>query len=90
MKFGKYDVLQPFFMEILPIKQLVLFNLDKNPDKIYSGLELQRLESPIYGNSFRLIAYRVDGFIDVYDEPGHTASEKDKEGYTVFHSSRYL
>lgn len=83
MNYSACDVLQPFFMEILPIKQLVLFNFDKNPDKIYSSLELQRLDSPTCGIGFRLIAYRVDGYIDVYDEPSITLLEKDKEGFNV-------
>ena len=48
-------VLQPFKMEILPIRKLVLFNFEKAPDEIYSGLELQYLINNEVEKGYRLI-----------------------------------
>ncbi len=61
-------VLQPFTMEIAPIKKLLLLNFEKNPEAIYTGLELQYLETELEGKGFRVIAYRNDRYVDVYDE----------------------
>lgn len=61
-------VLQPFKMEILPIRKLVLFNFEKAPDEIYSGLELQYLINNEVEKGYRLIAYRKDEYVDLYDE----------------------
>ena len=68
MNHSTNSVLQPFNMEINPVKKLVLFNFEKSPDTIYSGLELQWLDSPETGQGFRLIAYRTDEYVDVYDD----------------------
>ncbi len=61
-------VIIPFKMEITPIKKLILVNFDKNPEEIYSGLELQYLVTKNEGSGYRLIAYRNDKYVDVYDE----------------------
>lgn len=61
-------VLQPFTMEILPIKKLILFNFEKTPEAIYKSLELQYLETKREGKGFRVIAYRNDRYVDIYDE----------------------
>lgn len=61
-------VLQPFHMQIVPIKKLALLNFEKKPDEIYAGLELQYLETEQEGEGFRVIAYRRDHYVDVYDE----------------------
>lgn len=68
MSYSSNAVLQPFNMEINPVKKLVLFNFDNYPDTIYSSLELQWLDSSKTGKGFRLIAYRIDGYVDVYDD----------------------
>ncbi|RDU23516.1 hypothetical protein [Anaerosacchariphilus polymeriproducens] len=65
---AKDEVLQPFFMEIAPIRKLALINFEKNPEEIYVALEWQYLETKEEGNGFRLIAYRKDQYVDVYDE----------------------
>jgi len=41
------------------------------------------LDAPTCGTGFRLIAYRTDGYIDVYDESTLTVCDKDKEGFNV-------
>lgn len=68
MNFEKDEVLQPFYMEIVPITKLILFNFEKHPETIYGGLELQYLVTENEGKGYRLIAYRNDGYVDVYDE----------------------
>ena len=60
-------VLQPFHMSVFPLKKLFLINIDKNPDKIYGGFELQYFEDEKQ-KGYRMIAYRRDGYVDVYDE----------------------
>lgn len=57
-----------FEVKYAPITKLALINFEKNPDQIYSGLELQYIEGEPYGKGFRVIAYRNDKFVDVYDE----------------------
>lgn len=61
-------VIQPFSMEILPIKKLCVFNFEKDTDEIYKGLELQYLETNNGVKGYWLIAYRHDEYVDVYDE----------------------
>lgn len=61
-------VLQPFDMKIIPLTKLALINFEKDPDLIYNGLELQWYDSPKIGKGFRLIAYRRDEYVDVYDD----------------------
>ena len=65
---GNKCVIIPFNMELDPIKKLLLVNFDKNPEDIYSGLELQYLVTKNEGSGYRLIAYRNDKYVDVYDE----------------------
>ena len=60
-------VLQPFQMEILPIRTLLLFNFEKAPDEIYRSLELQYLVTEKV-EGYRMIAYRNDDYVDIYDE----------------------
>jgi hypothetical protein len=62
------NALLPFEVNYSPITKLVLINFEKNPDKIYSGLELQYMEGEHIGKGYRIIAYRCDKYVDVYDE----------------------
>lgn len=68
MNYSSNSVLQPFTMNINAVKKLVLFNFEKSPDTIYGSLELQWLDSPKTGQGFRVIAYRTDQYVDVYDD----------------------
>lgn len=61
-------VLIPLKMEISPIKKLFLLNFEKHPEKVYEGLEWQYLESEEIGTGYRIIAYRTDKYVDVYDD----------------------
>lgn len=68
MSMTENKVLQPFSMKIIPLTKLALINFEKDPDSIYSGLELQWYDSLETGKGFRLIAYRLDEYVDVYDD----------------------
>lgn len=57
----------PFELKYIPIKKLALINFEKNPDSVYNALELQYLDGEEYGTGYRVVAYRCDGFVDVYD-----------------------
>jgi hypothetical protein len=60
--------LNPFQIRHNPIQKLAIVNFEKNPDRLYTGLELQYFDDDLYGNGYRLIAYRLDGYVDVYDD----------------------
>lgn len=67
---GRNTVVIPFGFSYLPLKKLALINFEKNPDSMYVGLEPQYFHDDDYGRGYRVIAYRNDGFVDVYDDPG--------------------
>ncbi|MDF2859348.1 MAG: hypothetical protein K0Q87_5199, partial [Neobacillus sp.] len=58
----------PFEVKAQPLTKLALINFEKNPDSIYKGLELQYVDGDSMGKGYRVIAYRNDKFVDVYDE----------------------
>lgn len=58
----------PFIVKYSPIKKLAIIPFEKKPDKIYKGFELQFLHGDPYGNGYRVIAYRNDNYVDVYDD----------------------
>lgn len=58
----------PFKVNVSPIKKLVLIPFEKKPDKTYRGFELQYLDDTQLGKGFRVIAYRNDNYVDVYDD----------------------
>ena len=58
----------PFKITCSPIRQLALINFEKKPDEIYHGLELQYIEGQPYGEGYRVLAYRNDEYVDVYDD----------------------
>lgn len=62
------EYLLPFQMEIVPITKLMLVNFERRPDEIYNGLEFQYLQTKEEGSGYRMIAYRMDKFVDVFDE----------------------
>ena len=68
MDFKQEEVLQPFHMEIVPITKVMLINFVRQPENIYKALELQYLETENEGIGYRVIAYRNDDYVDVYDE----------------------
>ena len=64
------------FRSISPIERLFLINFEKDPDEIYSGLEPQWFDDASYGKGLRVIAWRKDGYVDVYQQPDLTIEEK--------------
>lgn len=58
----------PFEVKYTPITKLALINFEKKPDRVYTGLELQYIDGEPLGKGYRVIAYRNDKQVDVYDE----------------------
>lgn len=59
----------PFYISIEKIERLMLINIDKDPDEIYIGFEPQVFDSE-KGKGIRVIAWRKDAYVDVYQQPG--------------------
>lgn len=64
----KRKTIMPFGIKYTPIEKLALINFEKEPDLIYRGLELQYLNGNDVGKGFRVLAYRNDGYVDMYDD----------------------
>ncbi|MCT8139127.1 hypothetical protein H1D32_16305 [Anaerobacillus sp. CMMVII] len=64
----KQTVVIPFSFTHIPLKKLALINFKKNADSKYLGLEPQYLDDKVIGKGYRVIAYRNDGYVDVYDD----------------------
>ncbi len=62
--------LSPFELQIDPMKQLLLLNFDDDPDDIYLGFEPQLFDDAVHGQGLLVIGWRVDGYVDVYHQPG--------------------
>lgn len=60
----------PFGIKIDAMKQLLLINFEKDPDDVYIGLEPQAFCDEHNGCGFRIVAWRSDGYVDVYQQPG--------------------
>lgn len=60
----------PFCFHIEPMQRLLLINFEKDPDEVYLGLEPQWIEDPVNGTGCRMVAWRRDGYVDVYQQPG--------------------
>lgn len=58
----------PFVTNYSPIKRLAIIPFEKNPDKIYRSFELQYIDGEPYGKGYRVIGYRNDNYVDVYDD----------------------
>lgn len=63
-------VINPFHIDIDPMEGLLLINIENDPDSVYIGFEPQVFDDPINGNGMLVIAWRVDGYVDVYHQPG--------------------
>jgi hypothetical protein len=60
----------PFSLDIVPMQKLFLINFEKDPDQVYHSLEPQVFDDPTSGRGLRIIAWRKDGYVDVYQQPG--------------------
>lgn len=70
-------VYSPFDIQVDPMERLLLINFEGDPDSLYVGLEPQVFNDSINGKGMLVIAWRVDGRVDVYHQPGlHPNPEK--------------
>ena len=58
----------PIIVKYSPIRKLALIPFEKSPDTIYRGFELQFIDGEPYGTGYRVLAYRNDNYVDVYDD----------------------
>lgn len=58
----------PFGVKYTPMEKLALINFEKEPDSVYKGFELQYLNSDEIGLGYRILAYRNDEYVDMYDD----------------------
>jgi hypothetical protein len=65
-------VLSPFDLRVDPMKRLLLLNFNDDPDDIYLGFEPQLFDDTVHGQGLLVIGWRVDGYVDVYHQPGLT------------------
>ncbi|WP_042357445.1 hypothetical protein [Bacillus rubiinfantis] len=64
----KMKTILPFGIKYTPMEKLALINFERLPDSIYKGLELQYLNGDKVGKGYRVLAYRNDGYVDMYDD----------------------
>ena len=58
----------PFEIKYSPIQKIALISFEKCPDAIYRELQLQYVNGEPYGTGYRVIAYRNDDYVDIYDD----------------------
>ena len=68
----------PVIVKDSPIRRLALIPFEKYPDTIYRGFELQFIDGEPYGVGYRVLAYRNDNFVDVYDDEALNFNENEK------------
>jgi len=61
-------IYSPFKVKIADMKHLLLINMEKDPDEIYIGFEPQVFEDNKNGHGVRILGYRKDGYVDLYQE----------------------
>lgn len=65
-----YHLFSPFNIQIDPMERLLLINFENDSDSIYLGFEPQVFDDEINGTGLLVIAWRADGKVDVYHQPG--------------------
>jgi hypothetical protein len=65
-----FSLLNPFKIAIDPMERLLLVNIENDPDSVYIGFEPQVFDDSVNGRGMLVIAWRVDGMVDVYHQPG--------------------
>ncbi len=73
-------LINPFRIDIDPMERLLLVNIENDPDTLYTGFEPQVFNDDINGTGQLVIAWRVDGKVDVYHQPG---LKLDPEKYNI-------
>jgi hypothetical protein len=67
-----FRLYSPFEIQIDPMESILLMNIEKDPDSVYSGFEPQVFDDEINGTGMLVIGWRIDGKVDVYHQPGLT------------------
>ncbi|TCT16035.1 hypothetical protein EDC18_10249 [Natranaerovirga pectinivora] len=80
MEQEKRYIINPFKIDIAPMKRLLLVNFEKDPDMIYIGFEPQVFEDNIHGKGHLVIGWRQDGKVDIYHQP---SLKLDPEKYDI-------
>lgn len=62
-------IFSPFNMNIEPMEKLMLIDFKDDPDKIYNCFEIQSFDDEKSGQGIRIIGYRNDNYVDVYQQP---------------------
>ena len=73
-------IINPFYIAIQPMERLLLINIENDPDSLYIGFEPQIFDDEITGTGMLVIAWRVDGKVDVYHQP---TLKPDPAGYDI-------
>ena len=68
----------PIIVKYSPIRKLAIIPFEKSPDTIYRGFELQYIDGEPYGVGYRVLAYRNDNYVDVYDDVALNFNENEK------------
>lgn len=67
----------PFSLTVDPMKALMLVNIQADPDSVYMGFEPQLFDHPHKGKGMIVLGWRVDGYIDLYHQPGLILDRKN-------------
>ena len=57
----------PFTLRRVPITKLVQIHMETHPDNLYKSFELQYFDGEPHGRGYRVLAYRLDHYVDIYD-----------------------
>ena len=74
------SLFNPFTIDIDPMERLLLVNIENDPDTLYIGFEPQVFDDSVNGTGHLIIAWRTDGKVDVYHQPG---LKLDPEKYSI-------
>jgi hypothetical protein len=74
---GDGRFVSPFDFSLEPMERLLLINMERDPDQVYLGFEPQVFDDDNLGRGMRILAYRQDKKIDVYQQPGMRAVKED-------------
>ena len=67
----------PIIVKYSPIRKLALIPFEKCHDTIYRGFEIQFIDGEPYGTGYRVLAYRNDEYVDVYDDVALNFNENE-------------
>lgn len=74
---GSREVLLPLTLRVEPVTRLALLEFEAGSDATLAGLEPQWVDRG-HEKGWRVLAYRTDGAVDVYDDPALTLDPTDE------------